>query len=123
MSPRIPELWGWWELCQAAERSPSGVRLLRERFDDFPQPVQELHMGPIYVASECRRFIKRHPKSPAGKGRALAPEIVKQIDELYDQGRLSVAEIAEKTGVSLPTVYRKIADREERQPKRGRRRR
>lgn len=118
---RIPELWGWYEFYQAAERSPAGMRLLRDQFDDFPVPVQELHMGPIYVASECRRFIRRHPKAAVGRGRRLTSDIVAKIDELCDQGRLTVAEIAIEVGVSQPTVYRKIADRDERRPKRRRR--
>lgn len=108
--PRRPdvELWGWSEFMQAAERTDTGLRWMRDTYDDFPVPLAELNMGPVYLADECRLFLDSHPKTSVGE--AIPDGKVARIFALHNKG-VSVKKIAEQVGVSEPTVYRRLAER------------
>lgn len=106
-SPRaFLELWGWAEFLEASGLTDAGLRYQREQYPDFPVPVAELRMGPVFLASECRDYIKANAQP-----RGVVPKLVlRRIYRMKDEGA-SVNEIAAETGVSVPTIYRRLAQR------------
>lgn len=55
-----PELWGPGEVCRAFGVSRMALKRWRMR-QDFPKPVAELSIGPVWLASDVRKW--REPKS------------------------------------------------------------
>ena len=59
MSPR-PELWGIREVAVYAGVTPQAVSNWRKRYPDFPEPLTELRLGPVWRASDARAWVLRH---------------------------------------------------------------
>lgn len=107
--PVVPELWGWAELRKASGRSDTRLRQLRATYaEEFPAVVAELAVGSIYLADECREFLRLHPRGTGPKG--TPADVVKELYRLRDAGK-STREIVEATGLSSATVYRRLSER------------
>ena len=103
-----PELWGWAEVLDAAERTDFAMRYLRAQYaDEFPVPYTVLAVTPVYVADEIREFLKNHPRTHVG---GLADADVERLYKLVDQG-LSYEAVGEAIGCSTKTVQRYMAKR------------
>lgn len=57
---RKPELWGVREVANYAGVTPQAVSNWRKRYRDFPEPLAELHLGPVWCALDARAWVRRH---------------------------------------------------------------
>jgi len=57
---RYPRLVGLYEFAKLAGVTPQAVSNWRNRYEDFPVPVAELRMSPIWTESQVRKWIRLH---------------------------------------------------------------
>lgn len=45
------------EVAEMAEVTPSAVCNWRERYDDFPDPIVDLHLGPVFDKKDITKWL------------------------------------------------------------------
>lgn len=53
------ELVGISEIAELAGVQPNTVKVWRQRHDDFPKPVAQLKMGPVWTWEQVRPWVER----------------------------------------------------------------
>jgi hypothetical protein len=85
----MADLVGLAELAQRAGTSPGYVRVLRRRHADFPAPIVELAMGPVWDWATVEAwFAKRRPNGRPSKA-SLAMD---RFGEVYRQAVATVGD-------------------------------
>ena len=64
----MADLVGLTELAQRADTSAGYIRVLRRRHADFPAPVAELAMGPVWEWAECEAWLAKRQKIGRPRG-------------------------------------------------------
>jgi hypothetical protein len=110
----LPRVAGTAEFAELANvGSSSTVTNWRRRFDDFPEPVQDLAMGPVYLEADCEAFLRRHPELMGG-ARRIPEETRTLIRDAVTQGlaagAVNVSQIAATHDVSRSSVYEIAGD-------------
>ncbi len=106
----IPRLAGAAEFAKLAGVSHSSVVVnWRGRFPDFPESLQDLAMGPVYVEAECQAFLDRHPELTAGP-RTIPDETREAVRTAIQNGQVNVSKLARDHGVSRSSVYALAGD-------------
>lgn len=55
----MPDLVGFTEIAKRHGTTPGTVRSWRYRHSDFPEPVAELAMGPVFSWEEVERWLSQ----------------------------------------------------------------
>jgi hypothetical protein len=107
---RVPELVGIAEIGLLAGGVPSShVSLWRRRLEDFPEPVQVLAMGPVFLAADARAFLARHPDL-GGPPTRIAPDVRLAVRAAVSAGQTNVAALSRQYGITRNSVYAIVSD-------------
>ncbi len=55
------------ELAEACGVKPDTIHKWRARHDDFPAPIAELAMGPVWLWGDVRRWLDKTGRDSGGK--------------------------------------------------------